>query len=70
MGHGPEENWTDIGKLAYKIYVKKMHDMPGVDEYASDWWFHDYPEQFEEEYKEAKIQLRNKKIKKILNENR
>jgi len=62
-----ENNWTGIGKLAYKIYVKQMTDDPLIHEHAADWWFHRYPEQFTKYYKEAKIQLRYKKIKKILN---
>ena len=68
MGHGPEENWTDIIKLAYKIYVKKMSDDTEIHEHASGWWFYDNPEQFKKYYKLAEIQLRNKKIKKILDE--
>ena len=68
MGHGPEKNWTKIEKLSYKIYVKRMNDDPTIHEHACDCWFYDYPEQFKEYYKLAEIQLRNKKIKKILHE--
>jgi len=65
MGH--ENNQTEVGKLAWKLYIKKVNKDPKIHEHAADWWFHNYPEQFREEYKEANIILRNKKIKNILN---
>jgi len=67
MGYETEENWTKLGKLAYKIYFKRMNNDPNVHEHAADWWFYKHPEQFREYYKLAEVQLRNKKIKKILN---
>jgi len=66
MGHWLD-NSTEIGKIAFEIYVWEMSNDPNIHEHAADWWFFEYPEQFKEYYKKAEIKMRNEKLKKILN---
>ena len=66
MGYEAEKNWTEVGKLAYKIYVKRMYNDPTIHEHATDWYVHANPEYFKEYYKLAEVELRKQKIDKIL----
>lgn len=68
MGHGPEENWTEIDRLAYKLYVKWIKGQPNIYDYASDTWFCDNKEEFKDFYDKVELVMRNRKIKKIINE--
>jgi len=67
MGHGPEENYTELDLLAYKLYSNYMTHNEKVDEYGAEWWFVDNKEQYKIFYDQAQLQLRQKKIKKITN---
>jgi len=66
MGHGPEENYTDLDFEAFKIYVNAVKKSGG-DEHASMWWFVDNEHDYKPFYKDAKTKFRKIKINKILN---
>jgi len=66
MGHGPEENYTDLDFEAFKIYLVHIKER-GADEYFSMWYFVDTKDKFKSFYDDAKIKFRKDKIKKIIN---
>ena len=53
-------------EIAYKIYRDKMVS-ENEPSYKLKWYFLTRPEKYKEYFEQAKLQLRNEKIKKILN---
>lgn len=61
-----KQRWDEIDKIAFDFYLDYIKEI-NAHEYFSEWWFVSHTEDFQEFYKKAKIQLRNNKIKKLLN---
>lgn len=61
------ENRNKHTRLAYDLYMEYVNNDPNIHEHTAEWYFISHPEEFKTFFIKANVQLRNKKINKILN---